>query len=39
VLKPETVALMRQNHIGDLNVVRLKTVHPESSNDANPFPA
>jgi len=28
VLKPETVALMRQNHIGDLNVVTLKTVHP-----------
>jgi len=38
VLKPETVALMRQNHIGDLNVVTLKTVHPESSNDANLFP-
>ena len=26
VLKPETVALMRQNHIGDLNVETLKTV-------------
>ena len=38
VLKPETVALMRQNHIGDLNVVTLKTVRPESSNDANLFP-
>ena len=38
VLKPETVALMRQNHIGDLNVITLKTVHPESSNDANLFP-
>ena len=38
VLKPETVALMRQNHIGDLNVVTLKTVHPDSSNDANLFP-
>src|SRR6266567_8570065 len=38
VLKPETVALMRQNHIGDLNVVTLKTVNPESSNDANLFP-
>jgi methyl acetate hydrolase len=38
VLKPETVALMRQNHIGDLDVVTLKTVHPESSNDANLFP-
>ncbi len=28
VLKPETVALMRQNHIGDLNVVTLKTINP-----------
>jgi methyl acetate hydrolase len=38
VLKPETVAMMRQNHIGDLNVVTLKTINPESSNDANLFP-
>ena len=38
VLKPETVALMRQNHIGDLNVQTLKTVHPDLSNDANFFP-
>jgi methyl acetate hydrolase len=38
VLKPETVAMMRQNHIGDLNVVTLKTVDPASSNDANLFP-
>jgi methyl acetate hydrolase len=38
VLKPETVALMRQNHIGDLNVTTLKTVDPGSSNDANLFP-
>ena len=38
VLKPETVAMMRQNHIGDTNVVTLKTVHPELSNDANLFP-
>ena len=38
VLKPETVALMRQNHIGDLNVVTLKTVQPETSKDANLFP-
>jgi hypothetical protein len=29
---------MRQNHIGDLNVVTLKTVHSDSSNDANLFP-
>jgi methyl acetate hydrolase len=38
VLKPETVALMGQNHIGEINVNTLKTVHPESSNDANLFP-
>src|SRR3984885_3808446 len=38
LLKPETVALRRQNHIGDLNVVTLKTAHPETSNDANLFP-
>jgi len=38
ILRPETVALMRQNHIGDLNVVTLKTVDPASSNDANLFP-
>ncbi len=38
VLKPETVALMEQNHIGDLNVVTLKTAHPETSNNANLFP-
>jgi methyl acetate hydrolase len=39
VLKPETVALMRQNHIGDLNVTTLKTVDPAISNDADLFPA
>src|SRR3984957_4303534 len=38
ILKPETVALMRQNHIGDLNVTTLKTINPELSNDANLFP-
>jgi methyl acetate hydrolase len=38
VLKPETVATMSQNHIGDLDVVTLQTVHPELSNDANLFP-
>jgi methyl acetate hydrolase len=38
VLKPETVALMLQNHIGDLNVVTLKTADPDSSNDADLFP-
>jgi CubicO group peptidase (beta-lactamase class C family) len=38
VLKPETVALMGQNAIGDINVVTLKTVVPAVSYDANFFP-
>jgi methyl acetate hydrolase len=38
VLRPETVALMAENQIGDLNVVKLKTVAPESSLDAEFFP-
>jgi methyl acetate hydrolase len=38
ILKPETVALMSQNQIGDLNVTTLKTAAPESTNDANLFP-
>ena len=38
VLKPETVALMAQNAIGDLNVRLLKTVAPAFSNDAEFFP-
>jgi methyl acetate hydrolase len=38
VLKPETMKLMGQNHIGDLEVVTLKTVRPGISNDANFFP-
>jgi methyl acetate hydrolase len=38
VLKPETVALMAQNAIGELNVRMLKTAVPGSSNDAEFFP-
>jgi methyl acetate hydrolase len=38
VLKPETVAMMSQNQIGDINVVKLKTVAPDSSADAEFFP-
>jgi CubicO group peptidase (beta-lactamase class C family) len=38
VLKPETVALMSRNHIGELNVGTMRTVQPELSNDANLFP-
>ena len=38
VLKPETVALMTQNHIGALDVQPLKSGHPAVSNDADFFP-
>ena len=38
ILRPETVALMAQNHIGDLNVTVLKTQNPAMSNDAEFFP-
>jgi len=38
VLKPETVRLMTQNAIGELNVGPLKTAVPASSNDAEFFP-
>ncbi len=38
VLKPETVALMTRNHIGDLCVGTMRTAKPESSHDANFFP-
>ena len=32
------LVLILANHIGDLNVVTLKTVNPDLSNDANLFP-
>jgi len=38
VLKPETVQLMSQNHIGDIDVTTLNTALPQYSNDANFFP-
>jgi CubicO group peptidase (beta-lactamase class C family) len=38
VLRPETVALMAQNHIGELDVTVLKTQSPGMSNDAEFFP-
>ncbi len=38
VLKPETVAAMRQNQIGELNVNPLKSSAAEWSSDANLFP-
>ena len=38
VLRPETVAMMGQNQIGNVNVVVLKSVLPDSSLDAEFFP-
>jgi len=38
VLKSETVKLMGQNHIGDINVTKLMTAAPEFSNDFDPWP-
>ncbi|MEQ9642185.1 MAG: serine hydrolase domain-containing protein [Alphaproteobacteria bacterium] len=38
LLKPETVAEMSRNNIGDVDVVALKTAIPPYSNDAEFFP-
>jgi methyl acetate hydrolase len=38
ILKPETVAEMARNQIGDIDVGLLKTVQPQSSADAEFFP-
>jgi methyl acetate hydrolase len=38
ILQPETVALMSQNHIGNLNVTEFKTTAPSLSNDADFWP-
>ena len=38
VLKPETVALMGRNQIGDVEAGRLKTTAPAFSNDVDLFP-
>lgn len=38
VLKPETVALMSQNHIGELSIGTMRTAVPTLSHDANFFP-
>jgi CubicO group peptidase (beta-lactamase class C family) len=38
VLKAESVALMAQNHIGDLNVRRLPAAIPQVTNDIDLFP-
>ena len=38
ILKPETVALMGQNHMGALNVLKMVTYNPAMSNDCELFP-
>ena len=38
ILQPETVALMAQNHMGDLNVLPMQTFNPRMSNDVELFP-
>jgi CubicO group peptidase (beta-lactamase class C family) len=38
LLRPDTVVLMAQNHMGPLNVQPLKTFNPRFSNDAEFFP-
>jgi CubicO group peptidase (beta-lactamase class C family) len=38
ILREETVSLMAQNHIGDLDVQKLPSSHPETSHDAEFFP-
>jgi len=38
VLKAETVKLMSQNHIGDINVTPMKTALPDASNDVELYP-
>jgi methyl acetate hydrolase len=38
ILKPETVALMNRNHIGELPAGIMKTCNPQLSNDVDFFP-
>ncbi len=38
ILRPETVASMMANHIGDLDVHEMRSAHPEVSNDFDQFP-
>ncbi len=38
LLRPETVALMSQNHIGDLNVTKMVSVAPMYTNDVDLYP-
>ena len=38
LLKPETVALMGQNHIGDLTIGKMTTMAPMYTNDVDLYP-
>src|SRR6266850_1634039 len=38
LLKPETVALMSQSHIGDLTIGKMKTMAPMYTNDVDLYP-
>jgi methyl acetate hydrolase len=38
ILRPETVAMMGQNHMGGLNVLPMKSADPQMSNDVDLFP-
>jgi CubicO group peptidase (beta-lactamase class C family) len=38
VLKPETVAMMGQNHIGELNMTKMISALPDLTNDVDPYP-
>ena len=38
VLKPETVATMGQNHIGELNMTRMTSALPDFTNDVDLYP-
>src|ERR1700676_437049 len=38
VLKPETVAMMGQNHIGDLNMTKMNSALPDFTNDVDLYP-
>jgi CubicO group peptidase (beta-lactamase class C family) len=38
LLKPETVATMGQNHIGELNVTKMLTAAPAYTNDVDLYP-
>ena len=38
LLKPETVAMMGQNHIGDLNMTKMISALPDFTNDIDLYP-